>query len=279
MTEIPEHLLKRSKERRAAAGGSDGGDTPAASTPATVDASSPLVPAKAVPAKASAPAKTAPAAPPPPKPDPAFIAAAKSRKRIPFWAMATLSLLPIWGFMYVQGLKPQAKVVRGPIADGTVVYAGCASCHGPGGAGGVGRPFVAGAVLKTFPHIEDQLNLVYTGSQAYKDSGVGPYGDASLGHLGYNGNYMPIKGAKKGGELTDAQILAVVCHERYDLGGADKTSTQWSGEYALWCSPESKVYAALKGGSATFDTLDSVFKSDKVLPVGTAPRPGTPAGK
>lgn len=274
MTEIPEHLLKRSKERRSAAGGTDGGDTPAPSAPATVDAATP-----AVAAKTSAPGKAAPATPAPPKPDPAFIAAAKSRQKIPFWAMATLSLLPIWGFMYVQGLKPQAHKVNGPLADGAVVYAGCAGCHGAAGGGGVGRPFVAGAVLKTFPHIEDQLNLVYTGSQAYKDSLVGPYGDASLGHLGFNGNYMPIQGTKKGGALTDAQILAVVCHERYNLAGADRTSTQWLAEYTLWCSPESKVYAALKGGSATFDSLDAVFKADKVLPVGTAPRPGKPAGK
>ncbi len=275
MTEIPEHLLKRSKERRSALGDSAGEDTAAASTPATVNAAA----APAVAAKAAAPAKAAPAAPPPPKPDPPFITAAKTRKKIPFWAMATLSLLPIWAFMYVQGLKPQAVKVTGPIADGTVVYSGCASCHGAAGGGGVGRVLSGGAVLKTFPHIEDQLNLVYTGSEAYKTSGVGAYGDASLGHLSYNGNYMPYKGAKAGGELTEAQILAVVCHERYDLGGADKTSTQWAAEYALWCSPESKIYAALKGGSANFDNLDTAFKADKVLLVGTKPRPGLPAGK
>lgn len=274
MTEIPEHLLKRSKERRSAAGGSDSGDTPAAATPALADSTTP-----AVASTSSAPAKAAPNAPQPPKPDTPVIAAAKSRKRAPFWAMATLSLLPIWGFMYVQGLKPQAKVVAGPTADGAVVYSGCASCHGATGAGGVGRPFTEGAVLKTFPHIEDQLNMVYTGSQAYKDSGVGPYGDASLGRLGYNGNFMPLQGTTAGGALTDAQILAVVCHERYDLGGADPTSTEWSAEYELWCSQESTVYAALKDGSATFDNLDTVFKAEKVLPVGTTPRPGTPAGK
>lgn len=270
MTEIPEHLLKRSKERRTA----EGADTPAGATPATVAAATP-----AVATAASAPAKSAPAAPPAARPDPAFIAAAKTRKKIPFWAMATLSLLPIWGFMYVQGLKPQAREVTGPIADGVVVYAGCASCHGAAGGGGVGRPFVAGAVQKTFPHIEDQLNLVYTGSQAYKDTGVGAYGDASLGHLGYNGNYMPMQGTKGGGALTEAQIVAVVCQERYDLGGADPTSTQWAAEYELWCSPEAKIYAAIKGGSANFDNVDTVFKADKVLPVGTVPRPGTPAGK
>src|SRR5690606_23239928 len=88
VTEIPEHLLKRSKERRAALGlPTDGGDapaaTPAAATPA---ASSPETPAAAAPpAKPAAPAT--PAAPPPPKPDPPYVAAAKRRRRIPFWAM------------------------------------------------------------------------------------------------------------------------------------------------------------------------------------------------
>lgn len=274
MTEIPEHLLKRAAERRAALGGAEGSDTAGASAPATVAAAAPVTAAKA-----AAPAKAAPAAPPPPKPDPAYVAAGKSRKKVPFWAMAGLSLLPIWGFMYVQGLKPDAKVVKGPIAVGTKVYSSCATCHGADGGGGVGRPFVEGAVLKTFPHIEDQLNLVYIGSQAYKDSGVGPYGDASLNHLGYNGNYMPYQGVSAGGALTEAEILGVVCHERYDLGGADRTSADWLEEFELWCSPESPIYAALKGGTATFDNVDKVFKANKVLPVGTKPRAGTAPGE
>ena len=73
--------------------------------------------------------------------------------------------------------------------------------------------------------------------------------------------------------------MAVVCHERYDLGGADPTSEQWETEYELWCSPEAKIYEAILDGSANFDNVDTVFKADKVLPVGTVPRPGTPAGK
>lgn len=261
MTEIPEHLLKRSKERRAAASGesADAG-APASTTPATV--------ASSTPAAAAAPAKAAtPAAPPPPKPDPAYIAAAKSRKKIPFWAMATLSLLPIWGFLYVQGLKPEAKTVAGPIGAGQKIYTSCAGCHGTTGGGGVGRSFQEGSLQKTFPHIEDQLNLVYTGSQAYRDAGLTYYGAKAVGHLGYNGNFMP---SQHSAGLTEAQMLAVVCHERYDLAGVAPDDPKWAAEYTEWCSPDSAIYAGLQDGSLTFDNLAD--KVQGVGAVGTVPR-------
>ena len=274
MTEIPEHLLKRSKERRAALGGEGAGEEGVAATPATVAAS-----AAVAPAAAAAPARAAaPAAPPKPKPDPPYIAAYKQRKKIPFWAMATLSLLPIWGFMYVQGVKPEAKVVHGPLGDGAKLFvsASCAGCHGTTGGGGVGRKLADGEVLLTFPNIEDQLNLVYTGSQAYATAKLKAYGDPARGHLGYNGSYMPFQGTKAGGALTDAQILAVVCHERYDIGGADPASTKWKAEYDKWCSPDSAIYAGLKDGSLTFDNLAT--KTKGTLTVGTKPRPSGTKG-
>jgi len=78
VTEIPEHLLKRSKDRQ------QSGATPSTDVAATTPASAPAAVEKTV-------------APVAPKvlPDPAYVAAAKSRKKIPFWAMATLSLLPL----------------------------------------------------------------------------------------------------------------------------------------------------------------------------------------
>jgi len=264
VTEIPEHLLKRSKERRAAVSGeSADAAAPASASPATVASSTPeAAPAAAAPAKAAAPA-----APPPPKPDPAYIAAAKSRKRIPFWAMATLSLLPIWGFLYVQGLKPEPKTVAGPIGAGQKLYSSCSTCHGATGGGGVGRSFQEGALQKTFPHIEDQLNLVYTGSQAYRDAGLTYYGAKAVGHLGYNGNFMP---SQHSSGLTEDQILAVVCHERYDLAGVDPEDPKWAAEYTEWCSPESAIYEGLKDGSLTFDNLAEKVKG--IEAVGTKPR-------
>jgi mono/diheme cytochrome c family protein len=268
VTEIPEHLLKRSKERRAALGGDagDGASADAPATPATAAVAKVESTAPAVAARAAAPA-----APPPPKPDPAYIAAAKSRKKIPFWAMATLSLLPVWGFMYLQGVKPEAKVVHGPLGDGAKIYSTCATCHGSNGGGGVGRSFLNGGPKTTFPRIEDQLNLIYTGSKAYKDSGVGPYGDATLNHLGYNGSYMPPQGSG----LTEAEILAVACHERYDLGKLDPAAPEYVAEFEKWCSEESAIYAGLEDGSITFSDIET--KVDGVIPVGTEPRPGKTA--
>ncbi len=274
MTEIPEHLLKRSRERRAALGGESAEGAPAesesAATPAPVSATTPAPVAAAAP-----PAAIEPAAPPPPKPDPPYIRAAKSRKKMPIWAMGALSLLPIWGFMYVRGMEPDITQPEGPIADGTVVFSGCSSCHGSDGSGGAGRPLNNGTVLATFPNIEDQLNLVYTGSQAYKQAGLATYGDpnrAGGAHApgSYNGSFMPQQGEKAGGGLSDAQILAVVCHERYDISGASKMLDQqkWADEFLKWCSPTSEIYAGLKDGSLTFDTIEGV---------GTAPRPSVAA--
>ena len=115
---------------------------------------------------------------------------------------------------------------------------------------------------------------MYTGSQAYATSGVGAYGDKSVNHLSYNGAYMPSQKAN----LTEAEILAVVCHERYDLTGVKPDDPKWAKEYTMWCSPDSPIYAGLKDGSLTFDNLDTKMKVKGVLPIGTKPRPGTPAG-
>lgn len=194
------------------------------------------------------------------------------------WAMMTLSILPLWAFMYVRSLTPGAVVVRGPLGVGTRVYNGsCATCHSGDGGGGSGRQLNNGEVLKTFPHIEDQLNMVYTGSQAFQTAGLPFYGDASRKHLGYNGAYMPLWGETVGGELTDSEILGVVCHERYDLGGADPAGAQYADEYAKWCSEDSAIYAGMQDGSVTFENVASLFPG--VLQVGVTPHPAAPANK
>jgi hypothetical protein len=135
VTEIPEHLLKRSRERRAATGLDAEGDAAAAgsSSPAAVVASTP---AASAPAKAAAPA---PVGPPPAKPDPPYIQAAKQRKKMPFWAMGALGLLPVWAFLYLRGMQPVEKKVTGPLAVGATEFSGCQSCHGASGQGGAGR--------------------------------------------------------------------------------------------------------------------------------------------
>ncbi len=253
MTEIPEHLLKRSRERRGAMG--EGGD--AAATP-SASASTPAVATPATPAVAAPKAPAVPATPTV-KPDPPYVAAAKARKKMPFWAMGALSLLPVWGFMYLRALQPEVKTVEGPLAVGDTLYPGCAGCHGGEGQGGSGRPFAEGEVLKTFPKIEDQLNFVIVGSQGYKDAGLAVYGDPNReggahAPLAFNGTPMPPRGGNA--ELTDAQIVGLVCHERYTLGGADPADEQYAEEYAKWCSPDSEIYAELEAGALTFASED-----------------------
>jgi mono/diheme cytochrome c family protein len=274
VTEIPEHLLKRSKAAKAKAEGEEApADAPAApsSAPATTGAAAPV-------AAAAAPAVPAVPAAPVVKPDTPAVAAYKARKKIPVWAMLTLSILPVWAFMYVLAMKPVTAKATGPLGDGATVYSGnCVSCHGGAGEGiGSAYAFVNGSVMKTFPHIEDQLRWVALGTKAYLDAGVGIYGDPNReggAHVtGASGGQMP--GWRGSDKLTDAQILAAVCHERYDLGGAD----QASDEYAEWCAPDSQIYAALKDGTATFDTLDTVFPAKKIIPIGSVPVAGTTAG-
>ena len=265
VTEIPEHLLKRSASAKAKATG--------AAAPADAPAAAPgaeLAPVKAAAAAVPA-APKAPAVPPPPKPDIPVVAAAKARKKIPSWAMLGLSILPVWGFMYVRSLTPGTVEASGPLSIGEEDWApkACAGCHGGEGGGINGRQLSGGEVWKTFPYIEDQLNLIYTGSEAYSNSGVGPYGDASRGHLGYNGGYMPAQGEN----LTEYEILALTCHTRYVLNDNSRDTPA----FALWCADDSPVFLALEDGSATFDTLDKVFAKEGVIFVGTKPRPGQSA--
>ncbi len=262
VTEIPEHLLKRSKDRQ------QSGATPSTDVAAATPASAPAAVEKPV-VQLAAPAL----------PDPKYVAAAKSRKKIPFWAMATLSLLPLWAFMYVAALKPQEKVVQGPLAVGAAVFGTCAGCHGAEGQGGAGRVLYQGEVMKTFPKIEDMLNFVYTGSQAYATAGIKVYGNpdregGAHAPLSYNGNPMPMQGEKAGGALTEAQILGVVCHERYVISGADPASKEWADEYNTWCSPTSEIFSALEKGSTSFASIDKDFSMLTKPPahVGIEPR-------
>ncbi len=291
VTEVPEHLLKRSRERRAAlglGGGEEGGDQPAGEAPAAA-AATPATTGEAAPAAPSGPPPRqpppAPPAPPPPKPDPPYIAAAKARARIPWWVLATLSLMPIWAFMYVRALTEAPEVVAGPLGVGAEVYGNCASCHGGTGQGGTGYAFTEGEVLATFPHIEDQLRFVYFGTGAYNTAGVEIYGnpdrEGGPHTVGALGAVMPGWGANAGGDLTDEEILAVVCHERYDLGGADPASDEFVEEFEDWCAEEAPVFINLEEGGTLAD-LDEAGLTNadgdpiEIIDIGDAPAPGSP---
>jgi len=205
LTEIPEHLLKRSRERRAAMG--RGGDAPeGASSDAGAAPSDAPVPAAAAATPAPAPAAAVEEAPPKaPEPEPAYIQAAKRRKRMPYWAASVLAALPLWGYMYVRTLEPPPAGEDDPLTLGAEEFAGnCASCHGASGGGGAGAQLADGAVIENWPDWRDQAAWVRLGSAEYPSATYGALGKprGATGTMpGWN-------------TLTDQQIAEVVLYER-----------------------------------------------------------------
>lgn len=215
MTEVPEHLLRRSQERRAAMGlGPEPGDAGGGDTPAASDAAS-SAPAAAAPetpagsAPLPVPPKAADAPPPPKAP---FVEAAERRKRVPMWALPVLAALPVWAFLYAGTLDPKTSAASDPVTAGAAIYSErCASCHGGTGGGGVGPALADGAVLETFGDAADQVAWVSGGSEAFLEAGT--YGDAA----------RPVEGGMPafGGTLTPEELVAVVAHERVTLSGEE----------------------------------------------------------
>ncbi|WP_334143634.1 c-type cytochrome [Rhabdothermincola sp.] len=280
MTEVPEHLLKRSRDRRAALGlgGEGGGEAAAPAQPAAGAEVEPATPAAAAKPAAAAPAEVEPA---PPAPLPPYVEAALTRKRIPFWAMPVLAILPVWAILYAGSLSP-AKVGQVSQLDlGAQVYAArCASCHGGGGGGGVGRPLAGGEVLKTFPDIESMLEFVAIGSDGI---GIGNgYGDPNREggqHIAgsYNGNKMPAFGDV----LTDTELFAVVRHERETLSG-EKLEGQAAGPDGTRLTSNGKPYLDAAGQLVTPDgqpLLDASGKLTIEIAQGSPAEPGQPSGR
>jgi mono/diheme cytochrome c family protein len=246
LTEVPEHLLNRSKSRRASLG-LGGGD---AAAPAAADApSTDVAPAASTPSAAPAAAAAArPAAVEPAAPEPLapYIEAAVTRKKIPVWVMPALIFLPVWGILYAQSFSKAPSSEPSQLEAGVEVYNKlCASCHGGGGEGGVGRPFADGEVVKTFPDIASQMEFILVGTDG---AGVGVgYGDPDRPggqHLGgsYNGNKMPAFN----GVLTDAELLEVTRHERETLGGEELEPNQ-IGENGALNNKDGKPYLNAAG--------------------------------
>lgn len=224
MTEIPEHLLKRSRERRAALG--LGGDAPA-SAPAESEGT-PAATSSAAPAAAAATPATVPAAPveepkpEPPKPDPVYIQAAKSRRKVPFWAMPVLVFMPLWGYMFVRTLEPPPAGETDPFVLGAEVYSRCSSCHGGSGDGSGAIPgFTDGQVQETWPDWRDHMMWVRLGSEGWPGDTYGAQAKAKAGG-------MPPWA------LTDQELAQVVLHER-TLGGEeiDETSEDYADLLAI----------------------------------------------
>jgi mono/diheme cytochrome c family protein len=219
VTEVPEHLLRRSKERRAALG-LGGDDTEGAAT-AAATATTSATPA-ASPAVVESPAvetagaggggvavldeaESAAQAP---------IPAIPRRPKTPFWMVGLLVVLPIYAFIYYGAFGARhAAAANDPVAAGNAIFhsAGCSGCHGANGEGGVG-PAMAN-VKKTFPVLADQINWVHTGSGPFTGKTYGNSGRVATGG-------MPAFA----GQLTDAQIADVVCYERVNFGGGTQAA-------------------------------------------------------
>jgi mono/diheme cytochrome c family protein len=212
VTEIPEHLLKRSKERRAAIGGDDapaGDDTAASAAPSgEADAPSPAVP----PAAATA-AAAVEATPEPPKPVRPEVAAALKRRKIPFWAVPVLAGLPLWAYVYQGTLEPAPTGEETPYALGEVVYGGCASCHGAAGGGGVGPAL--DTVLEVWPDYRDHMMWIKLGDAGWPADTYGALGKAK--GVGMPGHPT----------LTDAELAQVALYERAAFGGLDPASEEY----------------------------------------------------
>jgi mono/diheme cytochrome c family protein len=252
LTEIPEHLLKRSRERRAALG--LGGDAPEGAAESAAAPSEAPVPAAAAATPAPAPTaevEQAKAAPPPP--EPAYIQAAKRRKRIPYWAASVLAALPLWGYVYVRTLEPPPAGEDDPLVLGAEVYTGnCAQCHGGTGAGGSGPGFVDGAVMETWPDWRDHAAWVRLGSEKWPADTYGAT-EKPVGGVGTMPGWAT---------LTDQEIAQVVLHER-ELGGEDIAE---DGENAdaladLWAVARGEMTLA-EAGLGDLSQTDGVTEAD-----------------
>ncbi len=227
MTEIPEHLLARTRARKGggdSSAGGDGagsGDAPSqAVTPAA--ATDPLAPAKGtLPALELPPDPEKKVQPPAP-----FVLAAEARKKIPVWVLPIVLFLPLWAWSYAGTMQePEQEDPLYTEAAELYTQAGCAGCHGATGGGGSGYQLSDGSVIQTFPHVADQLVHVARGSAAIAGQPYGAErsdGRRVAGDLGS----MPAQESA----LSMAELEAVVFHERVVLGGEDPLSpeiVQW----------------------------------------------------
>ena len=220
MTEIPEHLLQRSRERRKALGllseGGEGGEAATPAAPARVEAAAPARPA---PGSGVEPVGVAQA--------PAIVEEAPvvesplrgpHKVKVPVWVMPVLVALPLWAFLYPGTFNNHKKtVVLDPLVVGQQVYgsAGCSGCHGAAGEGGVGPALHGGTAKLTFPNIADQINWVKNGSQSLNQGT--PYGDP--GRTGGQHFVKETSGDMPGfaSTLSPDQIQDVVLYEREKL--------------------------------------------------------------
>ncbi len=191
-------------------------------------------------AESAAPTTAAVAAPveaAPPEPDLPWVAAAKSRTRIPIWVMPVFAFLPIWAVMYMTTNDPESAKTLGAVELGQEQYSTCAACHGGGGGGGVGPAFSGGAVVETFPEPAEMVRWVLLGTSGYEAEGTATYGatDKPVG----GGGAMPSQES-----LDDDHLLAVVRHEREAFGEEEYDQQVWIDSISTLADDPNEVVAA-----------------------------------
>lgn len=219
MTEVPEHLLRRAKERRAALAGGEGADaTPAPAAASEAPTAAAPAEGAGVPATTEAPSTApVPAVPEPTGPSETYVREqATRRSRVPFWAAPVLLVLPFWAILYAGAFGDRSEhEVTDPLVIGEQLYRaqGCSSCHGSRGEGASGPALAGEEVEQTFPAVEDHIAWVKSGSIGSATEPE-PYGSPDR-----PGGQRQSKGGMPsfGGKLTDEQIAAVVQYEREKL--------------------------------------------------------------
>ena len=216
MTEVPEYLLERSRQRRAALGlggdsapAGDGGAAPSGAAAPAASASTPAPVESAAPQPAAAATATAVATE---EPVPVAAVDTGPKSGIPVWMMPVLLVLPFWAMIYM-GAFAEPKSSGGP-RTGPQIYAsaGCGSCHGPTGGGGVGPKLSGGETKATFPNVEDMIKWVTEGSASSRGK---PYGDPGRpgGQRPAASGGMPAFGT----QLAPEEIATVVEYVREQL--------------------------------------------------------------
>ncbi len=219
MTEIPEHLLKRSK---AAKSGGDAEKPAEKMTEKAVEAAAETTP--------TAPTKEFPNLDPEPviaEPESPFITAAKARKKIPGWALPVIAALPIWAFSFAGTMQEQPTedivAIESELFYGTK---GCSGCHGGTGAGGNGYQLSDGEVLETFPGAVDMMVHIVRGSSAIDGESYGAERSDGQQRVAGARGVMPAQI----GQISMIELELIVYHERHTLGGEESDSE----EYEAW---------------------------------------------
>ena len=181
-----------------------------------VEATATDAPAAPVPAAAAPPPEPVAAPPVPVRPE---VAAALSRRKIPYWALPVLVALPLWAYVFQATLQPPPKAPNTPIALGALEYAGCAACHGATGGGGVGPAL--NTVRTTWPDYRDHMVWVRLGSAGWPTATYGAQGKPKIGG-------MPAHTS-----LSDVQLAQVVLYERATFGGLKPTDKEYTDLEAI----------------------------------------------